>query len=154
MTPSPTQQLIGLIIDQKLELDQYKIILPPLIQKHFSVISHQGIREQRVGDLVEDIIFWERGHQTTTLEGMINEKYKIELILPIPTKANAKVVDLPDKDIARIRKETTHVAGVINREMIQLQKKFPDHFFELSFEFQRLGKNKFYKVHLKTMKDD
>lgn len=67
--------------------------------------------------------------------------------------SGGKVIQHPGAEIARIKKETTHVAGVINREMAQLQKKFPDHRFELFFEFQRLGKNKFYKVHLKTLKD-
>lgn len=61
-----------------------------------------------------------------------------------------KLIEHPDKDLARIKRETTAVAGVINKEMIDLQKKFPDHFFELSFELQRVGKQKFYRIHIKT----
>lgn len=64
-----------------------------------------------------------------------------------------KVIQHPDIDTALIRRETTHVAGVIEREMKQLQKKFPDHRFELEFEFQRLGKQKFYKIKIRTYND-
>lgn len=64
-----------------------------------------------------------------------------------------KVIQHPDKDLAPIKGETTAVAGVINREMIALQKKFPDHYFELSFELQRLGPQKFYKIHIKTFNE-
>ena len=65
-----------------------------------------------------------------------------------------KLIEHADAELARIRKESTKAAGVIDREMKQLQKKFPDHRFELSFEFQRLGTKKFYRIHLKTFKDD
>lgn len=64
-----------------------------------------------------------------------------------------KVIPHPDADLARIRKDTTDVAGVINKEMIALQKKYPDHFFELSFELQRLGLQKFYRIHIKSFNE-
>lgn len=64
-----------------------------------------------------------------------------------------KLIEHPDKDLARIKRETTAVAGIINKEMIALQKKFPDHFFELSFELQRIGKQKFYRIHIKTFNE-
>lgn len=67
---------------------------------------------------------------------------------------NGKIVNMGDGNVPSIRKDTTHVAGVIDREMKKLQKKFPDYFFELSFELQRLGKQKFYKIHIKTFKDE
>jgi len=64
-----------------------------------------------------------------------------------------KLIEHPDKDLARIKRETTAVGDIINKEMIALQKKFPNHFFELSFEFQRIGKQKFYRIHIKTFTD-
>lgn len=64
-----------------------------------------------------------------------------------------KLIDHPDKDHSRIKAETTLVATMINQAMEGLQKKFPEYYFELSFELQRLGKQKFYRIHLKTLKD-
>jgi hypothetical protein len=65
-----------------------------------------------------------------------------------------KLIQHPEAELATIRRETVRAAEVINREMKALQKRFPEHRFELSFEFQRLGKQKFYKIHLKTFKDE
>jgi hypothetical protein len=130
--------------------------LQPLIEKHFDVWEKKHLPTHIPAHklLIDRIVRWEKGEQEQSLEATIDFLFSVGLKLPIPKKAEAKVVQHPDKDVSRIKKETTHVAGVINREMIALQKKFPDHFFELSFEFQRLGKQKFYKVHLKTFKDE
>lgn len=64
-----------------------------------------------------------------------------------------KLIEHPDAIVARIRKDTVQVAGVIDREMKALQKKYPEHRFELAFEFQRLGRQKFYKIHIKSFND-
>ena len=155
MTPTDTQQLLGFISDQKLDLEQFPSLIP-LLEKHFDVFEKKYNLDppKAHGLLVDRIVRWEKGEQTQSLEATIDELFSIGLILPIPKKTEAKVVQHPDKDILRIRKETTHAAGVIDREMKRLQKMFPEHRFELSFEFQRLGKKKFYKIHHKTFKDE
>lgn len=151
-----TQKLIDFICDQELDLSEYHL-LPPLLGQIFRVIDKNShiVKEWRHRELVNDIILWEKGQQFASLEKTIDDKYIIELVGELPKKKNiSKVIPLPEKDLAHIRKETTHVAGVINREMKQLQTKFPNHRFELSFEFQRLGKRKFYKIHVKTFLDN
>lgn len=66
-----------------------------------------------------------------------------------------KVIPLPEMVVGEVRKDTVRVAGVIDREMKALQKKYPQFFFELSFELQRLPpKSKFYRIHIKTFKDE
>lgn len=64
-----------------------------------------------------------------------------------------KLIEHPDAIVARIRKDTVQVAGVIDREMKALQKKYPEHYFEMFFELQRLGKQKYYKIHIKSFND-
>lgn len=64
-----------------------------------------------------------------------------------------KLIEHPDAIVARIRKDTIQVAGVVDREMKALQKKYPDHYFEMFFELQRLGNKKFYKIHIKAFND-
>lgn len=149
-----TQQLIGFIIDQELNLEEYKDKLPSKIHQHFEIINNQYDTPYAVEALVGEIVDWEKGKQSSSLEKYIDENYTIKMIKDWKERTPAVVINIPDKDIARIRKETNKVAGVINREMIALQRKFPDHFFEMAFEFQRLGKQKFYKIHLKTFKDE
>jgi hypothetical protein len=156
-----TQILIGFIVDQSLSLDEYDKLIPG-IREHFIVIQktngHTGTVE--VPDkLVERVVRWENGDQDGGLELTLWKEFNIDIRKPyikpgdVIKKPEAKVVDIPSKDLARIKKETTHVAGVIDREMKQLQKKFPDHRFELQFEFQRLGKQKFYKIKIRTYED-
>lgn len=64
-----------------------------------------------------------------------------------------KLIEHPEAKLAGLRKDTTDVAAVINKQMIALQKKYPDHFFELEFELQRLGPQKFYRIHIRSFSE-
>lgn len=61
-----------------------------------------------------------------------------------------KLIEHPEVLIGKIRKETTRTAGVINRELEALAKKFPDHKFDVTMERQELGPKTLYKVNIKT----
>lgn len=63
-----------------------------------------------------------------------------------------KIIEHPEAQVAKIRKETTHAAGVINRELESLAKKFPDHIFEVTMDRQAIGGKTMYAVNIKTFK--
>lgn len=67
-------------------------------------------------------------------------------------KHTSKVIEHPEALVGRIRKETTKAAGVINRELEALAKKFPDHIFEVTIDRQQLGPKTMYRVNIKTFK--
>lgn len=65
-----------------------------------------------------------------------------------------RIVEHSESVVGRIRKETTHAAGVINRELESLAKKFPDHVFEVTMERQEVGGKTMYRVNIKTFKKE
>jgi len=159
-----TQRLLAFLIKLEVATPQDYRVKIPIITEYFSIM----LRPLKVPDdlgnkveqFVEDLISWENGNQHASLEETIDEKYMIytrpafDALPDINVKTEAKIVQHPDKEYSRIHRETTHAGGVIEREMKQLQKKFPLHRFELSFEFQKLGKQKFYRIKIKTFKDE
>lgn len=63
----------------------------------------------------------------------------------------AKVIQHPEAEHARIKKETTHAAGVINRELESLAKKFPDYIFEVTMDRQEIARKVMYRVVIRTI---
>lgn len=73
---TPTQNLLDFIIDQKLELSQYDLVLTPRIKEKFTVTSKSTGRIATRG-MVQVIINWEEGNQKASLEETLNEIYII-----------------------------------------------------------------------------
>lgn len=65
----------------------------------------------------------------------------------------AKLIQHPGAEVQRIRKETTLAASKINAELKRLQTILPGYIFKVEFETQKLGKQNFYQVKIKTFKD-
>ena len=69
-----TQALLKLIIDQKLDLSEYHA-LAPLIKGNFMIYKEGRGLENFTDCLIDAIIKWEQGQQTSSLEKLINENF-------------------------------------------------------------------------------
>jgi hypothetical protein len=72
--------LLDLVIEQNLELSEYKVKLPELIRAKFDVSCRHFChvtKEASAVHLVGEIINWENGHQLDSLEATLIEKFRI-----------------------------------------------------------------------------
>jgi hypothetical protein len=73
-------QLLDLVIEQSLDLSEYKEKLPALISQNFMVqrkVDCHKSNDVNAGYLVDEIIKWENGDQHGSLEATLIEKFHI-----------------------------------------------------------------------------
>lgn len=85
---TPTEQLLVLIIEQKLNLAQYAEKLPPLINEKFEITSKEGLHYKlqidAAKDLVDAVIYWEDHMMYESLQSLINRKYSVRARIAKP----------------------------------------------------------------------
>lgn len=75
-----TAFLLDLVIEQKLDISQYREALPAVVHHNFVVQCKEKCHKGNAScslHLVEEIIKWENGDQHGSLEATLNEKFHI-----------------------------------------------------------------------------
>lgn len=85
MSNSQTKQLLDTVIEQQLDLSEYKEKLPTILHSNFVIQCKEGCHKINIasaGHLVDEIIKWENGTQYDSLEATLNQKFNITGKLP------------------------------------------------------------------------
>lgn len=73
-------QLLDTVIEQKLDLSEYKEKLPFILHSNFVIQCKDGCHKMNIasaGHLVDEIIKWENGDQHGSLEATLIQKFHI-----------------------------------------------------------------------------